>query len=142
MIAYDKASIGNRLARQDNRMTFMPVFVVEERRRIHGVSDDYAEKFVWIDDSGETADDETAAALDADPDAYPLSGWNRIGVADVWQFSQVFFTQEGAKEYIARHAHNLCEPRVYVYSGSNNPEWLAATDLLMLERTGAQPLPF
>lgn len=49
----------------------------------------------------------------------------------IWAFVDVFFTEEAAGEFIARHRRNFLELRVYVGSGWRNPEWKAVRELLI-----------
>jgi len=50
------------------------------------------------------------------------------------KFSQVFFTEAAAKEYIEYNCHNMSddiEPIIYVESGYKNPEWQAIRQFLI-----------
>ena len=42
-----------------------------------------------------------------------------------WVFATACFTEQGCKDYLAANGHNLKSPRVYVYSGYRNAEWIA-----------------
>ena len=49
---------------------------------------------------------------------------------DIWLTAQPFFTNSGAEEYIRRNGHNLNEPRIYISSGNDNPEWKMMREIL------------
>ena len=113
--------ISKRMKESDNRATAFPMFVVEQARRIYGVSSEYTE---------------TLAYVDADGDEISLSDcmdveWSVAGYKDVYEFVTVFFSEQGAYDYIAANSHNLNSPRVFVYSGNRNREWQEVRSYLL-----------
>lgn len=48
----------------------------------------------------------------------------------IWVSVQPFFTHSGAEAYIRENGHNLNEPRIYISSGNNNPEWRLMREIL------------
>jgi hypothetical protein len=116
--------IGQLVRDQDNRATDAPIFIVEQKRRIYGLSSDYSDDHVWIDSDGE-ADPETARELN---EAYHSTGqepagWSRTGYADRWEFVTACFTEEGCRQYLAANGHNLKEPRIFADSSFRNQEF-------------------
>lgn len=118
----EQREIGARIATENNRATADPIFVVQQKRRIFGVDADYADAHVWLhdEDCEREADEEESARLD---NGIGTEDWTRVGVIDVWEWVQPFFTEKGANDYLAANRHNLNEPRVYVASAYRNREW-------------------
>lgn len=105
------ARIGDLLRTQDNRITNAPIFVVQQKRRIYGISREYTDDFeVITGDYGPT---------------------RRVGYLDTWEFVTACFTEQGCKDYIALNGHNLKEPRIYAEGSFRNHEWRAVRDYLM-----------
>lgn len=118
--------IGELIRTQDNRITDQPIFIVQQKCRIYGVDDDYADGHMWYDPIGvESYDDAGKAERDADREAEGLKPipWRRGGYVDTWQFVTACFTEQGCKDYIARDGHNLREPRIYAEGSYRNQEW-------------------
>ena len=86
---------------QDNAITSDPVFIIEEREKVYGVSADYG---------GQTEVDEEGDVC---------------SFASRWRFVTACFTRRAAQRYIEENRHNLDEPRVYVASAHRNREWIA-----------------
>ena len=118
--------IGERLKSQDNHCTEEPIFIVQSKRRIYGIDTQYTDDAEWIDNEGEEADKETKEKLE---DKYledgleEIDGYVRTAVLDIWEFRTACFTEVGAKNYIAKMAHRLNEPRIFVESAYRNEEW-------------------
>ncbi len=108
----DLEDIRRDLLMQDNRMTSHPMFVVQQKRRIYGLGEEYTEQFATVD----------------------FEESERVGYKDIFEFVTCFFTNKAAEEYIETNAHNLIEPRVYVDSGWRNKQWQAVRALLMGDR--------
>ena len=128
------AAIGQLIATQDNRITAEPIFIVQQKRRICGIEDDFAEGHRWYDPIGvESYDDEGKAQRDADraADGSRPIPWQRGGYIDVWEFVTACFTEQGCKDYIARNVHNLREPRIYAEGSYRNAEWRAVRSYLL-----------
>jgi len=113
--------ISKRMKESDNRATAFPMFVVEQARRIYGLSSDYTDDFTYIDEDGDEVpiDDRMDETV------------SRIGYKDVYEFVTVFFSEQGAYDYIAANCHNLNSPRVFVYSGHRNREWQEVRSYLL-----------
>ena len=47
-----------------------------------------------------------------------------------WKFVTVCFTEQSANEYIKQMGKHLREPRVYIYSGFDNPEWQLVREIV------------
>lgn len=121
---------------QDNAATAHPMFVVQQRRRIHGIDPNYTSLFEWVDIEGHAADAEEHARLEAayqqdeEDDDDERQFWTRAHYVDTWENVQPFFSRSGAEDYIARNRHNLTDPRVYVDSAHRNAEWQLIRELL------------
>lgn len=113
--------IVKRMRASDNRATALPMFVVEQKRRIYGVSSEYTDDFVTVDDDFE----------EIDPEDCEDGECQEIGYRDVYEFVTVFFSEAGANDYIEANAHNLNSPRVFVHSGHRNEEWKEVRDYLL-----------
>lgn len=134
-----RTTIRANLRDQDNRATHLPVFCVQQRRRIYGMDPAYADpdKIVWIDDLNDCAEveQEKAAALEAawEKTGEEPSDYTRTAYVDVWDFVTACFTEKGAEDYLRLNGHNLTEPRIYVESAHRNHEWEVVRDFLMAE---------
>jgi hypothetical protein len=123
------AAIGENIRTQDNRITAHPVFVVQQKRRVWGVSSDYTDSFAYVDSDGGVH--QKAGR-----------GRNRVGYLDHWEFVTACFTEKGCQDYLRINGHNLKEPRIYVESAHRNAEWqliraaLAATASIPLPEEG------
>lgn len=118
--------IGQRLREQDNRCTELPIFLVQTKRRIYGLDTQYSDFHVWVDSDGNEADEAEQKRLDAkyeDDGNDSQDDWTRTSYLDVWEVATVCLTEQGCKNYIAKMAHRLHEPRIYVESGYRNDEW-------------------
>lgn len=131
--------IARDLRTQDNRITELPIFVVQQRRRTYGLSNDYTDEYTWIDQDGEEVSGVVRVKLER---FYKRTGYSntlgnvwywRVGCRDTWEFVTACMTESGANEYIRANGHNLKEPRVYVESGYRNAEWKVVREHLMRE---------
>lgn len=127
------AAIAKRLETQDNAGTKWPVFLVQQRERIYGVEQDWADGIAWVDGEG-------VEVATNDPD---FAAWSstETGYVDQWVFVQPFFTREAAQLYIGENAHNLTDPRIYVDSVHRNKEWQAVVRYLKAHSGGCVPVP-
>ncbi len=117
--------LGERIRTQDNLATTVPIFAVQQRIRDYG-SDDNGDGYEWRNADGdwEKASPRKARELDAlAEDAEETPGWVRSYYRDRWEFVTACLTRVGCEDYIRLNGHNLCDPRVYVYSGFRNEEW-------------------
>ncbi len=125
----DLAGIGRAIKTQDNRITNLPVFVVEQKRFIWGMDTDEAdpENIKWLHNDGEYSEVESDKADELESkfgETYDEpEGYVRRAFVQVWEFVTACFTEQGCKDYLAVNGHNLREPRVYVYSAYRNAEW-------------------
>jgi len=128
--------IVGRMDGQDNRATFQPIFVVQQKRRIYGMDDDACEK-VWIYDGSEIAN--TAKDLENFLREYEMTKAEAVdqgslyetGYMDIYESVQPFFSQKAADDYIESNRHNLKDPRVYTDSAYRNTEWQAVRGVLL-----------
>lgn len=140
--------IGERIRDQDNQCTSHAVFLVQSKKRNYGYDPNYGNEdcTVWInttDRDVREASEVEAAVLEELEELRSFSSeskyaeaaeleefwdisadeWTETSYQDTWEYEAACFTQVAADEYIARHKHNLKEPRVYVDSGWRNEEW-------------------
>lgn len=124
------------LKTQDNRITNLPIFYVQEKERIWGLDgSNYGDGYQWIDafELEEINDKELTQKLDEAEDnlfCYSerwthelLANYRKVWYKDQWVNAQPFFTEVAAKRYIEINGHNLKSPRIYVESGYRNEEW-------------------
>lgn len=133
----DRERVARDLAAQDNRATAVPIFAVQQRIRDYGYDSDYCDDYLWLDGCNDSAEatPEEAERLDAG-DTMGHDGWIKAYYRDRWEFVQPFLTESAAEAYIRANAHNLTDPRTYVYSGHRNPEWKFLREFL--SRQGAE----
>lgn len=134
------ARIGELIRTQDNRITAEPIFIVQQKRRICGVEDDYADGHMWYDPLRcESYDDDEKAERDAERESedLPPVQWQRGGYVDTWEFVTACFTEQGCKDYIAADGHNLREPRIYAAGSYRNNEWRAVRKYLAASQAAA-----
>ncbi len=129
-------AIAADVATQDNLCTENPLFVVQQRKQIFGLSADYTEDFLWMSDDFErtAADEATSARLEKlydetyddkitlQDDEDGPSKWVRIGYRDEWKFVTACFTRAGCEAYLRLNGHNLGETRIYVEGSYRNDE--------------------
>lgn len=143
--------IAHDVTTQDNAITELPIFVVQQRRRTYGLDNHYTDDFVWMSkgDDPREADAETAARLDElqktsdyfdeiilDEDGGETT-WIEVGYRDHWEFVTACFTRRGCEDYLRINGHNLTNPEIYVASGYRNDEWKAMREHLLAR---AEPL--
>lgn len=136
----DIPTIAANLRGQDNRICANPIFVVQQKVRIHNLEE--SDTYIWVGDhSGEEIEEEVALMLeeaevhDHHHDGSTTQGYRKAYYRDEYQFVQPFFTEHGANEYLKINAHNLREPRIYVESGWRNEEWAMVREHLMEKTT-------
>lgn len=102
----------DRLVRtQDNLFTADPVYVVQVYTRIYGMSDEYTDKYAFLDDDQDEVPPHTPGA-------------RMVYYEETWDFVQAFLTQSAADHYVATQGHRHSGAlRVYVDSAHRNPEW-------------------
>jgi hypothetical protein len=113
-------ALGAELHVQDNAATADPIFMVQQKKRVYGLQDDYGTDTVWLEKGGEGAELTSDEAQVVDDEGGETE---EVGVLDLWENVQPFFTQKGAEEYLRINGHNLREPRIYVESAFRNAEW-------------------
>jgi hypothetical protein len=118
--------IGREIKKQDNRCTADPIFAVQEKRKIWGCAEEYADGSCWVDSENEEAEDRIAALLDEilrkGADTFD---WTRVFYRTEWVFVTAFLTEKGARDYVERLDLELIPRRVYAYSGYDNREFQA-----------------
>jgi len=123
------AAIGDLLQEQDNRLTSLPIFMVQRHRRTYGFDPQYTEDCVaWLhSDEAVEVTDEDFERLEAkwDESGEEPDGYTRTAYADTWENVMPFFTEKAAQRYIDENGHNLSSPRIFVESGYRNHEWEA-----------------
>jgi len=131
---------------QDNKwhITNCPIYIVQRKKRTYGFTSDYAEKFIWMEDSEEITNDELIAKLnevDANwgleesfnensPDGREFSDYDKVYYKEDWEFVTLFFTEKSAREYVATKGYRHGELRLYVDSAYNNWELTAVINML------------
>ena len=125
---------GSSILTQDNRATAEPIYLVQQRKRFYGVDPDYGDEYEWIhcDDCTIPDSEETARLdrLESEPPYVVPKEWSKSYYIDTWVAEQPFFLESGAEAYIVANRHNLCDPRIYVESAYQNPEWIFLRELL------------
>jgi hypothetical protein len=117
---------------QDNRATAMPIFAVQQRRRILGFDPQWRSDVVWIHDGEEVGPEKSKELEQIYQDGGdPPDEYDRTGYLDEWEFVTACFTEQGCKDYIERNGHNLKEPRIYAYGSYRNDEWQAVREHLL-----------
>lgn len=120
--------IGHEIRTQDNLATENPIFMVQQRRRLYGMSWEYTDNCTWVhEDGGEEIDEDGRVELEESWQTNGctyIDGCHRVGYVDIWENVQPFFTRKGAEEYLRVNGHNLRpETRIFVESGWRNREW-------------------
>jgi len=141
------AEIARRLATQDNCITYCPIFIVQEKRRIYGFDTDCADadQIVWLDSENDC--DEADALEHARLESLYLDGedipgkWIRTAYQDTWKHVTSCFTEAGCAEYIrCNKHHHRGELRIYAGSSHRNDEWAVRGLLLAIGEAPAADL--
>ena len=113
------------LREQDNRITENPIFMLQVKERIYGFDDGYSDNHIWLDRGDEIYDEDLIAELNQKDENYDEidKRYYKCYYREEWLNKMPFFTEVGAKNYIAINGHNLGEHRIYVESGYRNAEW-------------------
>lgn len=140
--------IGRRIAAQDNRATDQPMFVVFQKREIVVDGDYDHDRIAWIGEEGREPDEETAAKLDAmrndiesdhfmageieiDDEDEGREEWRYLALKEVDEFVTACFTEQGCKEFLAIHGHNLRQPFIYAAGSFRNREYQQLRTLML-----------
>ena len=140
--------IAQDVATQDNDGTADPMFVVQSKKRVYGLSEDYTDEYDWISDDADrvTADSDTVIKLEAaiqrscdsvitiqdvdDPESE--TAYERIWYVDEWEFVTCCFTRNAAEDFVSRNKHRYSgELRVITESFYRNPEMLLVREHLL-----------
>lgn len=138
------------MRKQDNRATASPYFFQIEETKTRLVPDGFGSP-VWVDEEGGEYDDDDAKEylvecsnltkekvddLNSAELEYHLEKFNfrHYEQEDYKTLSNVFFTEEAARNHIRINGHNLDAPRDYVSFGYRNPELENVVKLLLLIR--------
>jgi hypothetical protein len=125
-----------RMCGQDTMATKDPIYMVQERWRVYGVSENYTDNHVWMCYGEEIAEseeerEEYVEANEVSPEQ--RDEIHKVGYLDLWINHQPFFSQKGAERYIAANRQNLKDPRIYVESAHRNDEWIAMRKVIFEE---------
>jgi hypothetical protein len=134
--------IGHNIRTQDNAITALPIFCVQQRERIWGVDSDYASGVAWVDPDSDYREADTALAFHLERRwlaGGQTKNWRRIGYIDRWAFVTACFTRAGCEAYLEVNGHNLKHPRIYVETGFRNKEWETVRNLLIFLSSVATP---
>ena len=127
--------IGLLIRTQDNRITDAPIFIVQQKQRIWGISSEYSDEYAWLETgSGDysEADAKKADELDELDDGWEETpGWKKSYYQDIWVFVTACFTESGCQDFINRNGHNLHSPRIYAEGSYRNEEWRTIRDYLI-----------
>ena len=129
--------VGENIRNQDNRITADPIFAVQQKV-FDLVPEGYEDSTEWREtESGdycmasdseldiiEKANEYDEDCITADNDEGEPTEWQKFYLRRRWEFVTCAFTEAGCKDYIKVNGHNLCEPRIYAYSGYRNKEWI------------------
>lgn len=121
------AAIGERIRTQDNHITEAPIFIVQEKKRIYGISKEVSTQYAWVSTSDHCEVSKAeAATLERRFGAHGRKpkGFAKSYYIDTWRFVTACFTEAGCEAYLKINGHNLREPRIYVESGWRNKEWI------------------
>lgn len=131
------AHIRHELQTQDNACTAHPLYVVFNRRRIHGMDPEFGDSnYDWIDsNSGDyvEADEHQKLVCDRYERIYGQSptGWDKRYFIEVEEFVTCAFTREAADRFVARKYHDYRHLHVYVESLYRMPEMIAVREALI-----------
>lgn len=126
-------AVGEAVATQDNLATDQPMFVVQQRLRIYGISSDYADGFDWLNEEGDVLSAEAAADRLVGVDGESCrDGWPRkVYYKDIWEHVTTCFTRRGCEAFLAINGHNLRSPRIYVEGSYRNLEWQLVRKIIL-----------
>lgn len=109
--------IGQEINTQNNRAMSDPIFMVQQKRRIWGMHEDWSDSWRWVDEDAQEVDDQYRE------DYQDIVEFTRLYYQDIWGAVQPFFTEKAAQMYIDSNKHNLNNPKIYVFSAYRNQEW-------------------
>lgn len=118
--------ISTRLKTQDNRITYDPMFCVQEKRIVYGMDPQWSDDELWIDTSGGVIE------CDAPADGLETETIVKTGKFEYWEIQMVAFTEVGCQQYIDLNGHNhRGELRIYAMSFRRCPEMLEVRKFLL-----------
>jgi hypothetical protein len=119
--------IKQNLLTQDNRCTDQPLFIVQRLVRDYGYKEGYTDDYIWVDsddyEAGEVDDDKAKELDQLDYDLEDTDPYEKVYYKERWEFVQAFFTEQGAKNYLAANGHNLGKTRIYAEDSYRNFEF-------------------
>lgn len=130
---------------QDNswHITSHPQYEVRCKEAIYGSSDEDSDLCVWIDKrSCEPASQSTTNLLEGryrKDYTTETENFRRCPYKLIDRTVQVFFSEEGARQFIRRNGHNYLELHLYVESGCRNAEWQTVRNFLLSLPLAATP---
>lgn len=129
----DINSIGKLIRTQDNRMTHEPMFIVQQRERICGMEEDYADGYEWFDDVAccvISDSDEIEATEELSESGELNEAIRKVYYKDQWVFVTACFTEQGCKDYLQANGHNHGKTRIYGWGTHRNAEFQAVRNHL------------
>lgn len=141
----DLKAIGEVISKQDNRSTDQPLFIVEEKERIYGMAEGYAEDYHWINEADEyaVATYKQANTLDKLDERKcscgELGDWKKVHYKEIWVFVTACFTRDGCQNYINLNYHNhQGEVRIYAKGSFRNEEYQTVRNALIALNKGLE----
>ena len=140
------AELGKQIAEQDSRLTDQPMFIVFQKREIVAHEDYDHDRIVWVDDEGNEADEATTVQLNAmREDTESLAWledeielgdeerreWRRLAIKEIDVFVTACFTEQGCKDFLAIHGHNLRRPFICAAGSFRNREYQQLRRLML-----------
>jgi len=136
--------IAKNLRTQDNLCTGDPIFMVQKLDRVYGLTSDYSERWMLLDDEGEEyltdkgksdweawdCADITDAQFEERNGVHPRD-LRKVYFRDRWTNVMPCYTRAGAEAYLKANGHNLGKTRIYVVSAYRNQEWILIREWLM-----------
>jgi len=104
----------DELKTQDNLATSHPLFCVFEKEIIYGIDSDYSDKFIYVDENGEEAEQDE-----------PADDLRMVHYIKRDRFINAHLTDKAARLYIEQNKHNMEQPFVYVISLNRCHEMIA-----------------
>lgn len=126
--------IAQDITAQDNRLTALPMFIVERQRLIYGLNSGWADQFTWLSDGDEVSSRKRRYLEKRYDEGKETKGFERVGYIERWEFVTACFTEKGCKAYLRMNGHNLGKTRIYVETGYRNEEWAEVRAFLLDHR--------
>lgn len=120
---------------QDNYSTAHPQYIIQQRRRIYGMEQEYADHVAWRYDGEEvttTQDENCDEVLEEFCKEAEISrdDVEEQGYIDIYEFVQPFFSERAALKFMENNKHRLTDPRLFIDSAHRNYEWQMIEEIL------------